>query len=277
MIPMNLLFPGGLSKALTLSYDDGVEQDADLISILDRHGIRATFNLNSGLFAPEGTVWPQGQIHRRLTEKAALALYGGTKHEVAVHCLTHASLPALPPSGMVREIYEDRQNLERIFGTLVRGSAYPYGAFSDAAADTLRMCGICYARTVISSHRFDLPLDWLRLPATCHHDDPQLFELCDRFLAGRSLDASFFYLWGHAYEFEEHDNWHVIRRFCEKMGGHSDIWYCTNIEAYDYIQAYRSLVFSSDGHTLFNPSFQDVWFSHNSQTFCIPSGQILKL
>ena len=64
--PMFMRFPGGLRKAVTLSYDDGVEQDAQLIEILNRNGLKATFNLNSGLFAPEGTKYPTGQIHRRM-------------------------------------------------------------------------------------------------------------------------------------------------------------------------------------------------------------------
>ena len=48
---MMVLYPYGLRKALTLSYDDGVETDIELIRILDEYGILATFNLNSG--------WPQ--------------------------------------------------------------------------------------------------------------------------------------------------------------------------------------------------------------------------
>ena len=48
-------FPDGKAKALTLSYDDGVEQDIRLIAILNRHNLKCTFNLNGGLFAPEGT------------------------------------------------------------------------------------------------------------------------------------------------------------------------------------------------------------------------------
>ena len=55
---MVMRFPGGLGKALTLSYDDGVEQDRQLMALLDRFGIRCTFNLNSGCYAPEGYVWP---------------------------------------------------------------------------------------------------------------------------------------------------------------------------------------------------------------------------
>ena len=88
-------FPGGLRKALTLSYDDGVEQDVRLMELLDKYGIRCTFNLNSGCFAPEGTVYPKGQIHRRMSASQVKALYANPNHEVAAHCLTHASLTEL--------------------------------------------------------------------------------------------------------------------------------------------------------------------------------------
>ena len=36
-------------KAVTFSYDDGVEQDIRLIEILNTYGLKCTFNLNSGL------------------------------------------------------------------------------------------------------------------------------------------------------------------------------------------------------------------------------------
>jgi len=34
-----LRFPGGRAKALTLSYDDGVETDIRLIEIMKKHGL----------------------------------------------------------------------------------------------------------------------------------------------------------------------------------------------------------------------------------------------
>ena len=46
----------GKKKALTFSYDDGVTQDVRLIKILNRYGLRATFNLNSGLLGRDGTL-----------------------------------------------------------------------------------------------------------------------------------------------------------------------------------------------------------------------------
>ena len=37
----------GKNKAITFSYDDGVTQDRRLIEILNRYGLKATFNINS--------------------------------------------------------------------------------------------------------------------------------------------------------------------------------------------------------------------------------------
>ena len=46
----------GKKKAVTFSYDDGVMQDIRLIEIFNRYGLRATFNLNSGLLGGKNTL-----------------------------------------------------------------------------------------------------------------------------------------------------------------------------------------------------------------------------
>ncbi len=76
-------FPGGRQRALTLSYDDGVEQDVKLIGIMKEYGLKGTFNLNSGAYATEGTVYPAGHIHRRMTKKQVGELYLSSGMEVA--------------------------------------------------------------------------------------------------------------------------------------------------------------------------------------------------
>ena len=43
MQQFQMLFPGGKAKALTLSYDDGVEQDLHLIELMKQHGVKGTF------------------------------------------------------------------------------------------------------------------------------------------------------------------------------------------------------------------------------------------
>jgi len=271
-------FPGGLRKALTLSYDDGVEQDIRLMELLDKHGIRCTFNLNSGCWAKEGTVYPKGQVHRRLSASQAAKIYANPNHEVAAHCLTHASLTEISPAEIAHEVLADRENLEAMFGVVIRGLAYPFGTYSDTVVDALKATGVAYARTVVSTNQFSIPNDWLRLHPTCHHAAPNLPQLCDRFLQDSvPFGSQLFYLWGHSYEFESADNWHVIEHFCERMGGHEDIWYATNIEIVDYVNACRSIRTSANGKRLHNPTCIDVWADIDGKRVCIKAGETVEV
>lgn len=275
---MLMRYPGGLAKALTFSYDDGVEQDQELIRILNEYGMKGTFNLNSGLYAPEGQQWPEGQVHRRMTRQQCIDLYKDSGHEVAVHCLKHQSLPGLSEAAMTQEVMADRINLENEYGGMIRGMAYPFGTFDDAAVEVLRSCGILYARTVIATHNFDIPEDWLRLSATCHHSDPQLMALADKFLQMQpDAESQLFYLWGHSYEFEADNNWHVIREFCSKMAGQKDIWYATNGEIFEYLEAWRKLISSADGKRVYNPTVTTLWLRDGEGVKSIAPGETISI
>ena len=41
-------------KILTLSFDDGITQDERFIEILNKYGIKCTFNINSSLLGMDG-------------------------------------------------------------------------------------------------------------------------------------------------------------------------------------------------------------------------------
>lgn len=266
-------FPGFKCKAVTLSYDDPVIFDKKLMEILDKYGLKCTFNLNSGVFAKTSG-------GRLMTEEEAISLFSGCRHEIAVHGLMHLSLAELDKSVGAQEILLDRMNLERIFGKIVKGMAYANGSFDDKTVEMLKICGIDYARTVVSTHRFDIPQDWLRLPATCHHGDPELDNLTDEFLKDYEQNDHYlhknpklFYLWGHAYEFNDHDNWEIIEKFAEKVGGRSDVWYATNGEVFEYVKAYDSLIFSISGKTVKNPSAIDVYTNLYGKETLIRAGE----
>jgi len=270
-------FPGGKAKALTLSYDDGVEQDIKLIEIMVKYGLKGTFNISSGRYAAEGTVYPPGKLGRTMTKKASQSLYISNGMEVAVHGLTHPNLNKLPENMCTYEVMQDRANLEEDFGTLIRGMAYPYGSYSDSVVETLKLCGIVYSRTVASTERFDIPTDWLRMPATCHHNNPRLMELAKSFAENNTkLDPSLFYLWGHSYEFERDDNWKVIEEFAEYIGNRDDIWYATNIEIYDYIAAYKQLIFSVNGRKVYNPTNTTVYLLMDTEEICVKPGETVE-
>jgi hypothetical protein len=275
---IDLRFPLGLSRALTLSYDDGVEQDMKLIGILQKHGLKCTFNLNSGAYSPEGTVFKPGTIHRRMSKSMVTQTYKGSGMETAIHGLTHPSFVGMPPAMMAYEILTDKINLENQFGTIVKGAAYPYGSYDSEVINTLKSCGIGYCRTVCSTHNFYLPQNWLTLNPTCHHNDPELMDLLNRFISGdNGREAHMFYLWGHSYEFEENNNWELIEKFAEKAGGNKDIWYATNGEIYDYVQDFNRLVWSADGRQVFNPNYRDIWFSLDYKLYSIKPGEKMNI
>lgn len=280
MAQLFMRYPKGRAKALTFSYDDGVEQDIRLIEIFDKNGLKGTFNLNSGRFSPEGKCFSEGQIHRPMTERRARELYFESGHEVAVHSLTHAFLEKLPRDRIAYEIIKDREKLEQLFGCIVRGMAYPYGTYSDAAVEVLRACGIVYARTTEVTGSFEIPRDLLRLPATCKHTDPKLMEYAHRFAEMKVAvkgAPKLFYVWGHAYEFEGDDNWSVIEEFAEFMGGREDIWYATNIEIFDYINAFERLIYSADGSIVSNPTSSELWYMINGKLDSLRPGEEKRL
>lgn len=79
------------------------------------------------------------------------------------------------------------------------------------------------------------------------------------------------YLWGHSYEFNDNNNWDEIEKVCAFLGNREDVWYATNIEIKDYIDALQRLVISANGTMFYNPSAIDVWISVNHQPVCIHS------
>lgn len=271
------VFPGGKTRALTLSYDDGIAQDLRLMDILRKHHIKATFNINAGKLNGETYHRAEdGTAVRRLLPEEVQKNYAD--FEIAVHTYHHPFLAQMPKDLMTGEIYQDRLALEKLAGYPVRGMAYPFGVYNDEVMGVLKEMGIVYARTVHSTEAFDLPKDFLAWHPTCHHNHPHLEELCDRFLQDTSrTPLKTFYLWGHSYEFDMNDNWHVMERFCEKMADHEDIWYATNIEIYDYVQALNRLVSSVDGSMLMNPSAVDVWVSRDDRALCVPAGQTVRV
>ncbi|MBO5726236.1 MAG: polysaccharide deacetylase family protein [Clostridia bacterium] len=275
---MYMKLKDGKSKVLTLSYDDGVVQDIRLVKILDKYGVKATFNINTGTYLAEDVVREKFNGRMKLSE--ATELYKNSNHEVAVHTLTHPFLEKLSTDEVLTEVLDDRRNIEKQYGTVARGMAYPYGTYSKAVIDCLEKCGICYSRTVKSTDGFGFPANWLELHPTCHHNNPKLMELAKKFAEGKSnyiSDNWMFYLWGHSYEFDNNDNWDVIEKFAEYIGGRDDIWYATNIEVYDYIKAYEQLQTSVDKDIVHNPTSIDVWFSHKGNVYCAKAGETIRI
>lgn len=276
-------FPDGRDKAFTASYDDGIVFDKPMLETMTHYGIKCTVNLNSAFLDSPGKL-PSEEIE-------ALVDAGG--HEIAQHCAHHIAPGLASPCTTMREVVEGRQMLERRFHRIIRGMAYPNsgireitsGITYDVIRSILQQAGVVYSRSLGGDNDcFKLPTDWYNWMPTAHHDHPQVLAWIDKFLATDLSPNSpvnqaplLFYMWGHSYEFDRNQNWNHLEEICRRVGGHKEVWYATNMEIYDYLTAYESLVFNVDETVVYNPTRVPVWFIADKVPYCVQPGEQITL
>lgn len=275
-----LRFPEGKAKAVTLSYDDGCAQDEKFSDIISEYGLKCTFNLTGG----------EGALSKETIEEKFFA----RGHEIAVHGYSHRAEGTMRAIEGIQDVLNCRMYLEHKYDRIIRGMAYPdcgitrfaNGASYEAIKNYLTELDIAYARTLGGDNKsFELPSDWHRWMPTAHHDNERLFEFIDEFLR---LDLSIntyraarqprlFYLWGHSFEFDRHNNWDRLTQICEKISNKNDIWYATNMEIYEYVVAYNSLIYSADGSKVYNPTLVEIWFDVDGVLYFIRPGETIRI
>ncbi|MGI5492053.1 polysaccharide deacetylase family protein [Microtetraspora malaysiensis] len=124
------------TTVVALTFDDGDRSHAVAARLLEKHGLRGTFYVNSG-----GLGRP-GKLSRR--QVAAIAKAG---HEIGGHTVNHERLTDLDPDEQAATICADRRALFGM-GLWVRTFAYPYGAVDATARQAARDCGYNAARTI---------------------------------------------------------------------------------------------------------------------------------
>lgn len=281
-----LRFPGGRTKAVTLSYDDGRRSDIRLVETLNRYQMKCTFNLSS--------TWLHEAFRQtHLTKDEVMKFFIDAGHEIAIHGAEHKAPSRTSAIEGIRDVLECRMALERMFGRIIRGYAYPDCGITqientgklDGVKRYLTDMDIVYARTLGRDNaRFALPHDWLEWMPTAHHTNPEILDYAERFMTlnvAAQYEANrtpkLFYLWGHSFEFEAQDNWSLLDALCERLGESSAVWYATNMELYEYVKAYDALQFSADGSLVKNPTCLDIWFEFDEETYHVGACQILRL
>ena len=279
MYDVFLRFPEYKTKAVTFSYDDGVEQDERLIEIFNRNGLKSAFNINTGLIAPEGTIYPSDQLHRRLGYRAIQRIYSAGGHELAMHSLHHKYMDSLNECDLLYELAADKANLEKLTGKIIRGFACPYGRSNAKLKSALAQLNVVYSRGVQCSMDFSLPQDFLDITPTCRHSSEGLDRLIEHFCTDSPLDSYhdrhpwLFYMWGHSYEFDRDNCWSLIEDVAKKIGMRSDTWYADNITIFSYISDYRRLIYSAAGDLVFNPTSSRIWLESDREKFYIEPGE----
>ncbi len=280
-------YPDGKPKAVTLSYDDGVVQDMQFSDLLLKYNMKCTFNLNIESLRPPQTGMRDSQIKKYILDRG---------HEIAVHGLLHRAHGTMRPIAGIRDTLDCRLDLEKRFGGIVRGMAYADSGitkYTDKNTDYRKIkhylteLDIAYSRTLgEDNNSFLLPQDWHRWVPTAHHNNPEIFNYIDEFV---NLDfdinklyranrfSRLFYMWGHSFEFDNNNGWQHIEQILQKLGGKDDVWYATNIEIYDYVEAYNSICYSADETVMYNPTLYTLWFEVDNVLYSIEPGQTIKI
>lgn len=265
-------FPGGKRIAFTTSWDDGRVYDRWVVKGFNEWGIKGTFNLNSGFLGRTGEPAPDASTGY-LDACEVAALFAG--HEVAIHTATHPWLERLSPAEIAAEVLDDKKALEDLVGYPVRGMAYPFGTYDQRVIDILRSLGIVYSRTTMNAMPCFPPQEPLAWPSTMHQfaGNPALPE---RFAAyhDNTWSHGVFFVWGHSYEFAR-ENAPTVEELFKPVAGKPDVWYCTNIELFDYEAARTRLVVAANKRSVYNPSAITVTIKADDRLIEVPGGALL--
>lgn len=250
------LFPHGRRKAFSVTYDDGVEQDVRFVELLNRYGLRGTFNLNS-LLMERRFAWTHdsGLVVRRLPPESAACLYAG--HEVASHTLTHPYMDSLTREEIMHQLSADRAKLQRLTGQEVAGFAVPFDYYSELIALCARECGFEYARISEESGAFRAEDDAYHWRATVFHCSSEVEGLFRRFLDTEE-ELACFQLVGHTYDLDAGDMWDRIEALFAAVSGRDDVLPMTTLELVRYTKAMAAAEIG--GGCIRNASSEPVWF-----------------
>lgn len=273
MLTMRKLYPGGKKKAFNITYDDGVRQDVRFVALLNRYGVKGTFNLNSELMRQEFS-WthPSGMEVRRLSEEAVRHLYDG--HEIASHTLTHPYMHDLPRWELDRQLGRDRKNLEEIFHREVKGFAVPFDYYSEEIAACAESCGFEYARMSDVTENYTPCTDWYHWETGFYHVMPGLTDYAAGFLH-TDQELAVCQIVGHSYDLDTENLWGTVELILAAVSAREDVWMCTNLELVRYLKAMERCRITE--HGIENRSDQELWFSLGGQIRSLQPGEELEI
>lgn len=284
---VEICYPSFSKKALTFTIDDGdITNDLKFINIVRPYGIRGTFNLCSERTIQYGrdfyVSFYRGYEIANHCKYHPFVFFDGVKYELCEDEFDEATADAryiyrvagkegfyhfAKPDGsawrevvsetdFIRYVDECREELNAIFGEgAVRDFVWPYGYQNNAAvAEHIRATHRSCRKTgcTLDTTGFAIPEDKYSWSYNANHKNLlEAMELYESYPDDGEL--KFFAFGVHSIDFERDSRWGDLSEFAEKYGGRpTDFWYATVGEIFDYDEAVKLLVISSDG--VYNPS-----------------------
>ena len=205
---------GTPKKYITIRMDDGITQDARMMEIMRKYGVDCcTFYVNTGLYGANWA-WVGQQFNRpdvthiRYTRaELESGIYDG--FDVECHTRTHPSLKNLSERQVTREVKNDAENIEKIFGYQPIGMAWPGGdtEWNEGNITTiLETTGVRYGscttrNTQMGLGKFSLPQYFMTWYPTCGFSDADSLTLLNEFIAADCTEDMLFYALKHDSQF----------------------------------------------------------------------------
>lgn len=263
------LYPNGKEKAFSITYDDGVLQDVRFVELMNKYGLKGTFNLNSALMETEFE-WthPNGMIVKRLPTSVVAKLY--QNHEVASHTLTHPYLNQLTEAEVMQQMAQDKENLERLTGKPVLGFAGPFHHWGSMIVECAKRCGFEYARNAEERYSYAPPEEYYHWAAGSYHIMPGFRDFVEAFFH-TDEELALCQIVGHTYDLDAENMWDYMESILQRVAEDESVLSMTNLELVRYLKAMRSAEITEN--TIHNPSNLPLWFEKDGKVICVEPGE----
>ncbi len=272
---MNFVYPNGAYKAVTLRFDDGVTGDRQMVELLNKYKMKATFYPIVASLDNEGFV----------TVAEFKDLYKG--HEIGNHTYSHYDprLFKLTSDEVKEELAKGKASLEKIWGETVDGYAYvcsSYGEIGEAEyKKLLDETGHKYAIMGRENNSFVPDInDRFDVAQSFRFSDEDLIAKAEEYKLKCDNELSMFFAMAHTYEFEQPQydyGWDKVEKFYKIISGQEDIWYATNGEVLKYLFAVEKFVADNqDKNELKNTTDSVIFLKVNGDVIALHSGDCIK-
>ena len=267
------LYPGGKPKAFSITYDDGVVQDIRFVQLMNRYGLKGTFNLNSQLMEDDFQwIHPTGVTIKRLSPEKAVEVYKG--HEIASHSLTHPDFQGLGEEEITRQMMSDKEKLENWFDEKIYGFGLPFDYYSPLVAYCAGKCGFEYSRTSSESYSYSPPENYLWWAAGAYHMNPRWRAFAEGFFE-TDTELALCQIVGHSYDLDTENMCEEMESLLKRVSRDNTIASMTNIELVRYLKAIRSVKIT--GRQIHNTTDTDLWYETKGRVVCVKAGERIRI
>jgi len=188
---------------IATSWDDGLESDRRLLSILDRYSVRSSFALSPARHRATAVPNDVRDIDKYGMLMPISELNRYQEHDVCSHTWEHREQTKLEELQLRFDLYNGKIQLEDIFKKPIVGVVWPYGCSNSTTILQAQQLGYEYGRVTPDKQRIWQYQKWDIVPQFWHTPLEDLLKCDFRCLA----------LSGHTYELRNEKDWECVEQF----------------------------------------------------------------